>query len=223
MTANGRRDANALRDLQRLLRTALVADALDTIGLREQSLAPGLSPLRRGTRLVGHAFPVEIVTVDAVPDRPYERLLRSLDAVSEGDVYVAAVRGASRVAIWGELLTTACQAGGAFGAVCDGYARDSDIIRELGFPVFCRGTAPTDSKGRSEVLRFGSEVAIDGVEIARGDMIVADDDGVVVVPQQVADEVVRLAVEKDRQETEFRRAVRDGMSARTAFETFGVL
>lgn len=223
MTAHGRRDSGALQELQQQLRAALVADALDALGLRDQSLPPGLSPLRRGPTVVGHAFPVEIVTVDSVPDKPYEGLLRSLDAVREGDVYIAAVRGANRVAIWGELITTACQAAGAVGAVCDGYARDCGIIRDLGFPVFCRGTAPTDSKGRSEVLRFGSQVVIDGVEIAQGDMIVADDDGVVVVPLDVADEVVRLAVDKDRNEANFRRAVRDGMSPRVAFETFGVL
>jgi 4-hydroxy-4-methyl-2-oxoglutarate aldolase len=73
------------------------------------------------------------------------------------------------------------------------------------------------------VLRFGSQVVIDGIEIARDDMIVADDDGVVVVPLDVADEVVRLAVDKDRHEADFRRAVRNGMSPRVAFETFGVL
>lgn len=223
MTVPRRRDTAALRELQQRLRTALVADALDAVGLRDQSLAPGLSPLHPGVTLVGHAFPVEIAPVDSVPDKPYDGLLRSLDAVGEGDVYVAAVRGIARVAIWGELITTACQAAGVLGAVCDGYARDSGIVRGLGFPVFCRGTAPTDSKGRSEVRAFGGQVAIDGVDIARGDLVVADDDGVVVVPVDVADDVVRLAIEKGEHESQFRRAVRDGMSARVAFETYGVL
>jgi 4-hydroxy-4-methyl-2-oxoglutarate aldolase len=73
------------------------------------------------------------------------------------------------------------------------------------------------------VRSFGSQVAIDGVDIECGDLVVADDYGVVVIPVDVADEVVRLAIEKGEHESQFRRAVRDGMSARVAFETYGVL
>jgi len=205
------------------LRSALVADGMDAIGLRRQCLGPGLAPLTSGQVLVGTAFTVEIRTVDTVPEAPYQGLLAALDTIGPGEVYVAATGGADGVAIWGELITAACMARGARGSICDGYARDTALIRRTPFPVFCRGTVPYDSNGRSEVVGHGSAVQIDGVRIEPGDLIVADDDGVAVVPRQVGDEVVRRAIAKAQDESQFRIAVRNGMSAVEAFRTYGVL
>jgi 4-hydroxy-4-methyl-2-oxoglutarate aldolase len=92
-----------------------------------------------------------------------------------------------------------------------------------GTPVFCRGTVPTDSNGRSEVRAHNVPVVIDGVRIEPGDLVVADDDGVVIVPQALIDKVVAMALEKDAHESQFRAAVADGMSATAAFAKFGVL
>jgi 4-hydroxy-4-methyl-2-oxoglutarate aldolase len=173
--------------------------------------------------MVGPAFPVQIRTVNEVPDQPYLGLLAAVDAVSEGDVYIAAVDGEGDVAIWGELIGTACRTRGAVGSICDGYSRDTRILRSMRFPVFCRGTVPTDSNGRSEVVSHGVPVVIDGVQINPGDHIVADDDGVVIVPQAISAEVFQGALDKGESESDFRRAVTAGMSAVDAFRKFGVL
>lgn len=202
---------------------ALVADALDTLGLRRQCLGAGLKPLVPGAPLVGLAFPVQIATVDELPDVPYQGLLRALDAIAEGEIYVASTGGASDVAIWGELITNACRSRGALGAICDGYARDTAKVKELSFPVFCRGTIPYDSNGRSEVVAHRVSVVVDDVTIQPGDTIVADDDGVVIVPQEVSADVLRRAAEKATAEGDFREAVRSGISATDAFARFGVL
>jgi regulator of RNase E activity RraA len=96
-------------------------------------------------------------------------------------------------------------------------------IRESGFPVFCRGTVPTDSNGRSEVRAHNVPVVIDEVRIEPGDLVVADDDGVAIVPAALIDTVVGMAQEKDTHESRFRAAVVEGMTATEAFAKFGVL
>jgi regulator of RNase E activity RraA len=205
------------------LRSALVSDALDALGYRRQCLSAGFAPITRGTVLVGPALPVQIEVVYEVPDVPYQGLLAALDAIGPAQVFVASVRGDSDVAIWGELVTAVCRSRGAAGAVCDGYARDTVRIREIGFPVFSRGTVPTDSNGRSEVRAHNVPVVIDGVQVEPGDLVVADDDGVAIVPAALIDAVVGMAAEKDAHESRFRAAVVEGMTATEAFAKFGVL
>lgn len=205
------------------LRSALASDALDSLGFRNQCLSSGISTLRQGDVLVGRAFPVQIDPVTEVPEVSYVGLLAALDAIQPDDVYVAAVGAEANVAIWGELVTTVCQSRGAAGAVCDGFARDTSIIRGVDFPVFSRGTVPTDSNGRSEVRAHNVSVVIDNVTVNPGDLVIADDDGVAIVPADLIEKVVAMALEKDAQESEFRHAVVGGMGATEAFATFGVL
>jgi len=205
------------------LRSPLIADALDAKGLRNQCLGSGIGPLVTGTVMVGSAFPVSIAKVDSTPPVPYVGLLEALDAIGPGDIFVAAANGAGPVAVWGELVATASRGRGALGSLCDGYSRDSAVLRQMGFPVFCRGTVPYDSNGRSEVIGHESPVTIDGVRISMGDLVVADDDGVVIVPSAIIDEIVAAAILKDSHESDFRKAVRAGMSATEAFRKFGVL
>jgi 4-hydroxy-4-methyl-2-oxoglutarate aldolase len=205
------------------LRSALVADALDATGMRSQCLDPAVVSLRQGDVLLGYAFPVRIEAVVAVPAVPYQGLLAAIDSIGAGEVFVAAAEGASNVAIWGELVGTACAHRGAAGAVCDGYARDSTALRSFDFPVFCKGTVPYDSNGRSEVVAHRVSVDFGGVRVDPGDLVVADDDGVVIVPRAVSSEVVESALAKGESESQFRTAVKSGMGATEAFAKYGVL
>jgi 4-hydroxy-4-methyl-2-oxoglutarate aldolase len=223
MTAGTEPDATWMGPAQARLRSALVSDSLDAIGYRDQCLPAALVPITGSTLLVGRAFPVQIEVVHEVPEVPYTGLLAALDAIRTGEVFVASVDGGADVAIWGELVTTVCRARGAAGAVCDGYARDTVQIRDSGFPVFCRGTIPTDSNGRSEVRSHNVPVVIGGVRIEPGDLVVADDDGIAIVPATLIDTVVGLALAKDTHESQFRAAVIGGMTATAAFAKFGVL
>jgi regulator of RNase E activity RraA len=215
-----------IAELQPILRAALVADALDAVGLRGACLDGDVRALTTALAeriLVGNAFTMQAVPAATIPETPYVGLLRALDAISPGDVVVIAAGGAQRVALWGELLSNACLARGGMGAVCDGPARDAASIRELGFPVFCRGTLPLDINGRAEVVEHGGSVVVDGIGVASGDLIVADSDGVVVVPLAVRDEVVARAVEKATAESGFRDAVRSGVAPSEAFARHNVL
>ena len=91
------------------------------------------------------------------------------------------------------------------------------------FPVFARGRCPYDSRDRQRVIDFNVPVEIDGVVICPGDLIAADQDGIVIVPQAVEISVVRAAWNKVHAENQVRDAIRGGMSATVVFETFGVL
>lgn len=210
-------------DTRSRLRSALVADSLDSLGYRNQCLSSGITALQPGTRLVGRAFPVQIEVVTELPAESYVGLLAALADIEKDDVFVSAVGVGMNAAIWGELVTAACVSRGAVGAVVDGFSRDTAHIRDAAFPVFSRGSVPTDSNGRSEVRAHNVKVTIDGVEISPGDLIVGDDDGIAVIPVAFINEVVRLVIEKDAHESEFRSAVNGGMGATEAFVKFGVL
>ena len=222
-TAHDRFSTERLAELATRIGSSLVSDALDGVGLRHQSLAPGYAPLVVDQVLIGYAFPTRLEPADVIPDVPYVGLLAALDAIGPGEVWVGATGGFRDAALWGELLSTACIASGAVGALVDGYVRDRHVIRSLDFPVLCRGADPRDINGRGEVVAHNVTVEVDGVTVSPGDLVVGDDDGVVIVPEALIDEVVGAAVAKTSDESLFRQAVREGMPPGEAFKRFGVL
>ena len=125
--------------------------------------------------------------------------------------------------IWGELLSLASQKQGARGIVIDGYTRDCDGVIELGFPTFSAGIHAADALGRIEVVEHGGEIVSGGVTVRDGDLILGDYDGVVVIPMEIADEVVRLAQEKVGGENMVRVKLGEGMSVSEAYEKYGIL
>ena len=130
---------------------------------------------------------------------------------------------ARRVRDLGRTLTTAARNQGCVGAIIDGMVRDVAKIRTMNFPLFARGACIYDSKDRQRVIDVDVSVEIDGVRISPGDLIFADEDGVVVVPRAVEETIVRKAWEKVNAENKVRDAIAGGMKAAEAFRVFGVL
>jgi regulator of RNase E activity RraA len=155
--------------------------------------------------------------------RPYELELAAVDACRPDDVIIAAAGGSMRSGIWGELLSTAARNRGCAGAIVDGAVRDVAAMRRLGFPVFARGTCPYDSRDRQRVVDIDVTVEIEGVLFTPGDLVLADEDGVVLVPRAIEVEAVRRAWAKVHAENVARDAIRGGMKAGDAFDRFGVL
>lgn len=214
-------DTAALDELRTTLRSALISDILDGMGLRHQCANPGLRPLDFTHVAVGYAHTIQVVQVDEAPEVPYIGLLRALDSIATDEVWV--VSSPSDAALWGELTSTAALARGGRGAVCDGYIRDSALIRPLDYPVFSRGTSPRDANGRVEVVLHDGTVDFAGVRVADGDLVVADDDGIVFIPAALIDPVVTAALDKSSGESLFRTAVGQGMKPSEAFERYQVL
>jgi regulator of RNase E activity RraA len=201
--------------------TAALADVLDGLGLERQTLPPEIRPLAPGMRLAGPAFAVE---GRPRPGIDYETsitaILECLGAVPAGRVAVYATRDRES-AQFGELSATALAARGAAGVVLDGGCRDVDFIVDEGFPVFCRYATPQDSVPRWELERYGHEVEVGGVRVATGDWVVADADGVVVVPAGGAEAVLEQAERVVATENEVRAAVRDGVAPLEAYRRYG--
>lgn len=203
--------------------SAVICDALDSLGYANQSPRVPLRPLTSTEMVVGRCRTTLWVDMFHEDPKPYELELQAVDSCRRDDVLIAAAGGSMRSGIWGELLTTAVRNSGCVGAIVDGAVRDVTKIRQLGFPVLARGTSPYDSKNRQRVIDRDVPVEIDGVVFAPGDLVVADEDGIVVVPQPVEGEVLTLAWAKVHDENEVRAAIEGGMKAVDAFERFGVL
>ena len=125
--------------------------------------------------------------------------------------------------IWGELLSTAASNRGCVGAIVDGAVRDIRQMTAMQFPVFARGRCIYDSQDRQRVIDLDVPVEIDGVTFRPGDLVVADVDGVVVVPQEIETKAIRAAWDKVHAENITRDAIRDGMKATDAYAKYGVL
>ena len=160
----------------------------------------------------------------AHPDpKPYELELQAVDACQPDDVLICAANGSSRSGIWGELLSTAARNCGCVGAIVDGMVRDVRQMSKMSFAVWALGTNLLDSLHRQRVIDVDVPVELGGIEFRSGDLVIADVDGVVVVPRELEAETIRRAWEKVHAENITRDAIRGGMLAAEAYRTYGVL
>lgn len=201
---------------------SLVADAADRVGLGDTTMALRLSHVGAPVVVVGWARTARIVEIDQPEDPPYDGAITLIDGLAEGDV--AVVSGPTeRAACWGELFSTAATARGARGAVLDGLHRDTAGIAALGFPVLSRGARPADMAGRVALVDHDAPLEVGGLTVHRGDLVVADADGITVIPRAHAAEVAAAALEKARAESGARDALRRGALLREAWEVHRVL
>jgi 4-hydroxy-4-methyl-2-oxoglutarate aldolase len=220
-----RGDPDYLPAIRQRLYTAVLSDVLDEIGHREQAMAPAIRPLDEALVLAGHArtgLYREVHHVDPA-DNPYLLEIALIDDLAADDVPIFGCGGSTRIAPWGELLTTAARARGAVGCITDGFVRDIRAIRALGFPVFHGGIAPLDSKGRGAVAAIDVPIRCGGVAIMPGDLVVGDADGVVVVPRAVEARAIARAFEKMSSENLTRDELAAGAKLADVYARHGVL
>lgn len=222
MTSANHARAPLLERLERL-HPALISDCLDRIGLRDQVMAPRLRPLDPVAKLAGRALTVRCVQVEGIPQDTsdwYRGELAAVDALRPDDVMIVSTCEGS---FWGELLATAARYRGARGIVADAYTRDTLALLEMGFPTFVSGIHCADSLGRIDVDEVGGAISCGGVEVVPGDLVLADNDGIVVVPSAVAEEIVSMAEEKATGEDLVRQKLAEGMPVSDAFRAYGVI
>lgn len=208
------------------LYAAVLSDVLDGLGFMDQAMRPFIRPLDEDSILFGRARTgLYMPRYHVEPGHnPYEIEIALVDSLEAGDVAVFACDGPTeRIAPWGELLSTAAQVRGAAGCVTDGLVRDVRGIKAMGFACFHGGIGPLDSKGRGEMMAKDVPVVCGGVRVEPGDLVFGDVDGVVVLPQAVAGEALRLAFEKVEGEDKTRQALVDGKSLKEVFDEFGIL
>jgi 4-hydroxy-4-methyl-2-oxoglutarate aldolase len=203
------------------LYTGAITDVLDRRGFLQQTLPPTLAPLEPGMRLAGPAFTVE---GRPRPGADYDESIRGtlamLGSAPAGHVVVYQTNDSENAHL-GELSVVSLASRGAVGAVIDGGCRDVELILREGFPVFARHTTPQDCTRRWEVTATEVPIEIGSVEIAPGDYIVADRDGIAVIPSGVRDAVLEEAEAKVATENEIRDAIRAGERPLAAYERYG--
>ena len=216
-------DKITLEMMRESLYSAVVCDALDSLGLRHQSPRCSFTAYAGDKPLVGRCKTTLWLDMYHEIENPYALELRAVDECRADDVFIAAANGSMRSAVWGELLTTAIRNRGCVGAIVDGAVRDIRKIQDMQFPVFARGSSPYDSQNRQRVVEIDVAVEIEGVKFSPGDLVIADIDGIVVVPQDVEEEAIRRAWDKVHAENQVRDAIRGGMKATEAYERYGIL
>jgi regulator of RNase E activity RraA len=209
--------------IRKELYSAVVCDALDSLGYTNQSPRVQLRPMTGVDKIVGRAKTTLWADMFHVDPKPYDLELIAVDGCKKDDILIAAAGGSMRSGIWGELLSTASRNSGCVGVVVDGAVRDIQKMTAMGFPCFARAAVIYDSQNRQRVIDVDVPVQIDGVTFNPGDLVIADIDGVVVVPQIVEKEVITRAWAKVHAENITRDAIKAGMKAVAAYEKYGVL
>ena len=210
-----------MRERFEAIYTAALADILDAHGWHAQTLPPSIHALAPGTKLAGPAFTIQGRPSDkASYDAGLRKVLQMLGEVPTGHVAVYACDHDVSAHL-GELSVTSLKSRGVAGCVLDGGCRDVRFILEQGFPVFSQFVTPEDSTWRWELEATQVPITIGRVQIAPGDWIVGDDDGVVVVPETLAAMVLSEAEAKAETESEIRVAVREGLPPLEAYDRYG--
>ena len=212
------------------LSTAVVGDCLDAMGHRKQFLPASIRPLQPHMKIIGRAMPVLEADIfdEGSPEskgplarKPFGIMFEALDSLKEDEIYVA-TGGSLRYALFGGLMSTRAQHLTAAGAVLDGYVRDADDIEQLGFTVFSRGLYAQDQGVRGKVIDYRCPIEIEGVRIRPGDLMFGGREGVLVIPREVEADAIERARVKANTENKVAEAIKGGMGACEAFESFGV-
>ena len=211
-------------NLDSRVRSAMISDSLDVVGVRHNAMDIRVRALRPHMRAVGLA-----ATVQFVPDSqynlkdPYGDGIDFLDTLQEGEIAVVATGGDCLSAFWGELFSAAAKGRGATGVVADGPLRDTEQVVALDFPAFGQGSRTYDYKGRMRIEAIRIPVICGGVQVNPGDGVIADSDGIVVVPAEHLAKVSELANARAATEKTVLQDLLSGKSVREVWNAYGVL
>jgi 4-hydroxy-4-methyl-2-oxoglutarate aldolase len=201
--------------------TGAVHDVLRMMGHEHIVLPPDIKAIAPGTRLAGPVWTVA-GHIDRTKSR-HETLLgwcTLLSRAPSGHVVVCQPNN-REVALMGELSAQTLKARGVLGYVVDGGSRDTDLVLQQGFPVYCSFLTPSDIVERWIPDRYAEPVTIGTVTIRTGDYLLADRDGVVVIPQAIAEEAITRTEEVVATESDMRRALIGGMDPIEAYNRYG--
>jgi regulator of RNase E activity RraA len=198
-----------------------VHDVLRAMGHHDIVLPPDIKAIAPGTRLAGPVWTVE-GHVESGRTR-HDTLLGwcTLLARAPSGHVVVCQPNTREIALMGELSAQTLAARGALGYVVDGGSRDTELVLEHGFPVFCSFLTPADIVERWLPDRYGEPIVIGSVTVRTGDWLLGDRDGVVIIPGDVVEAVVARTEEVMSTETDMRRALVSGMDPVAAYLKYG--
>ncbi|WP_198534135.1 RraA family protein [Aquidulcibacter paucihalophilus] len=195
------------------LDSAAVSDALDKLGLNGQAL--GILPLANYAQpIIGPAFTVKYVPVGDPPGTVGD----FIDDVAEGDIIVLDNDGRTDCSVWGDILTQYAGLHRIAGTVIDGVCRDVARALSEDYPLFTKGRFMRTGKDRVEVEAVGATISVGTVRVQARDIVIADANGVVIVPRGRAEEVARIARQIENIEQDIRDRIVLGEALRVARE-----
>jgi len=177
--------------------TCNICDAMHNKGAMR-----GIYPIKKGAHMVGKALTVKTM------DGDWAKVVEAIDVAGKREVIVVQA-GEGRQAVWGELATLSAYKKGIAGVVIDGAIRDAHIIEKMDLPVFAKRVVAEagEPKGHGEI---GCEIICGGQIVRKGDWIVGDDNGVVVIPREEAQEIANRAINVMERENRIREEIRRG-------------
>lgn len=197
------------------LPTASISDALDKLGL--PGSVHGIAPLRPGQRACGPAYTVAYEPVDDQGGTVGD----FLDDVPAGAVVFIDNAGRTDCTVWGGIMTQVAAHRGVAGTVIHGVCRDVAVTDTTEYRIWSAGRFMRTGKDRVRVRAVQQSLLVDGVPVRPGDVVCADEDGVVVVPAERADEVATVAAEVEHVEAAIVATVQGGATLREARRTHG--
>jgi regulator of RNase E activity RraA len=215
-------DAATLLEGFRHVEVASVSDALEQITGRKMYLSHRIRPLFP-SKFAGFALTVLLKKEQNHDPNALNGMLAAIDGGAPNSVYVMVVEDGADIAGMGGLMGTAMAARNFSGAVIDGGVRDVAYLQKIGFPVFAQGIVPSTSIGHYRFAGSNIPVVCDGVSVNPADIVVADADGVAVVPRSSAAQVLATAQELDFKEHSMYATIEKLKSIEEAVKKFGRL
>jgi regulator of RNase E activity RraA len=199
----------------KMLDTTSLSDALDRFGIYGAFL--GLKAVVPGTTICGQAFTVQYALCTGAK----ETAMDYLDDVEPGQVVVLDNAGRETCTVWGDLMSRVAIRNGVAGTVIDGVCRDVPDIRKMAYPIFTKDYFTVTGKERVYLEAVNVPIFICGVKVNPGDIIVADDTGVIAIPLSRAEEVLQAALEIAEKEKVIEGFINEGMTLKEAREKTG--
>jgi len=188
--------------------TCSVSDAMDRLGLR--GTVHGIHEVWHCPRIAGRVVTVKLKKRDADASSPRHLGTAAIEAADAGDIIVIEHGAPDLCAGWGGILSLGAKLKGVGGVIVDGACRDIDESREHKFPVYARSAVPTTARGRIVEEDFNIPITIGGILVKPGDLVIADGSGVVFVPADRAEEVIKTAETIFATEAAMGEALRSG-------------
>lgn len=218
--ADYKADPAAMLDAYRRVEAASVSDAMEQMLHEKRYMSHKMQSIFP-TKFAGTALTVKLVKEENHDADALGGMLKAIDSGGPGSVYVMKVEDGADIAGMGGLMGTAMFSRGFAGAVVDGGVRDLPQLKKIGFPVYSTGPVPSTSVSHYRFGGMNIPIDCDGVKVNPNDIIVADQDGVVVVPRDKAAEVLVLAQKLDNSEHSMYPFIEKFHSIEEAVKQFG--
>ncbi len=203
---------------------SVFSDILDELGFRNCVISPHskIQPFNDKYVIFGRCHTL-LNEVDTNVNDPYEKAIECIDHMESGSILFTSGKGNLQTGIMGELTATAMEARGVRGAIVDGYSRDVRKLKSMGYPTFAWGPSPIDTTGRVRVTAVNEPINVGGVTVNPSDLVFADFDGIVVIPNKIEAEVIEKVIERIKVEGDVRMELSNGRSMRSVWEEYQVL